>query len=139
MRKTTLKNPGTDPIDTYAGARLKERRLALNMSQTELGNAAGISFQQIQKYERGINRIAVSMLQKFAGALRVPVTYFLEPATSGNGMASANKTAAYDSGTSRDATELLALFEGINDPKLRKQVLELTKTLSKAKPAGKKK
>lgn len=123
----------SEQTDAYVGARLKERRLALSMSQTDLGNAAGISFQQIQKYERGVNRISISMLGTFAEALRVPVTFFLPEDTSGRSLASSKPTAGYDAGTPKDSKELLTLFESIDDPKLRKQVLELTKALSKTK------
>lgn len=121
-----------DPTDAYVGSRLKERRLALRMSQTDLGASAGISFQQIQKYERGVNRVAISMLKKFAEALRVPVTFFLPDGTNGTAMASSSRAGGYQVGPTKDAQELLALFDTIDDPKLRKQVLELTKTLSKA-------
>lgn len=121
-----------DPTDAYVGSRLKERRLALRMSQTDLGASAGISFQQIQKYERGVNRVAISMLKKFAEALRVPVTFFLPEGNASTAMASTTKAGGYQAGPSRDAQELLALYDTIDDPKLRKQVLELTKTLSKA-------
>lgn len=121
-----------DPTDAYVGTRLKERRQALRMSQTDLGASAGISFQQIQKYERGVNRVAISMLKKFAEALRVPVTYFLPESGGGAALASGSKTAGYQAGPSRESQELLALFETIEDAKLRKQVLELTKSLSKA-------
>lgn len=121
-----------DPTDAYVGMRLKERRLALRMSQTDLGASAGISFQQIQKYERGVNRVAISMLNKFADALRVPVTFFLPDGNQGTALASNAKTSGYQAGPSKDTQELMALYETIDDPKLRKQVLELTKTLSKA-------
>lgn len=128
----SLSTDSTDPTDVFVGTRLKERRLALRMSQTDLGASAGISFQQIQKYERGVNRVAISMLKKFAEALRVPVTYFLPEGNIGTAMASSAKTGGYQSGPTKDAQELLALYDTIDDPKLRKQVLELTKTLSKA-------
>lgn len=128
----TSLNDQIDPTDVYVGSRLKERRLALRMSQTDLGASAGISFQQIQKYERGVNRVAISMLKKFAEALRVPVTFFLPEGTAGTAMASNGKASGYHAGPAKDTQELLALFDTIDDPKLRKQVLELTKTLSKA-------
>jgi transcriptional regulator with XRE-family HTH domain len=140
LRKSSLSSiSGADPTDAYVGARLKERRQSMEMSQTELGKAAGISFQQIQKYERGINRVAISMLKKLAEALEAPVTYFLPEGAAFGGLASNSKTAGYDAGSSRDTRELMALFEGIEDPKLRKQVLELTKTLSNAKANSTKK
>lgn len=132
MPKSLASSSAADPTDVYVGGRLKERRLALRMSQTDLGAVADISFQQIQKYERGVNRIAISMLKKFAEALRVPVAYFLPEGPGGTAMASSSKTAGYQAGPTKEAQELMALYETIDDPKLRKQVLELTKTLSKA-------
>ncbi|REC58860.1 XRE family transcriptional regulator [Rhodosalinus sediminis] len=79
-------------IDTEVGRRIRERRVALSMSQTELGRRAGVKFQQIQKYESGANRVSASRLWAIAGALDVPVTYFFEgasdaaaPAPSGPG------------------------------------------------------
>src|SRR5580704_10230220 len=66
------------PIDVHVGARLRQRRILLGMSQTALGNAAGITFQQIQKYEGGGNRISSSRLFEFARILDVPVSHFFE-------------------------------------------------------------
>lgn len=70
----TLQNP----VDTQVGARLRARRLLLGISQDELGKAVGVSFQQIQKYEKGTNRIGASRLQKLAHALQVPISYFFQ-------------------------------------------------------------
>jgi transcriptional regulator with XRE-family HTH domain len=69
-----------DPIDLYAGARLRQRRITADLSQQDLAAAAGVTFQQIQKYERGANRISVSMLHRMAGALGVPPAYFFPAA-----------------------------------------------------------
>lgn len=65
-------------IDLYVGERLRQRRKVMNMSQSDLGEMVGVSLQQIQKYELGVNRIAASKLYELAQALRVPVTYFYE-------------------------------------------------------------
>src|ERR1044071_3107456 len=67
-----------NPADKYAGARLRTSRLARKMSQTELGEALGVTFQQVQKYEKGTNRISASRLQQIADVLDVPVTFFFE-------------------------------------------------------------
>src|SRR5262245_44945347 len=69
---------GPIPADTRFGHRMRERRMALGMSQTELGAALGVTFQQIQKYERGVNRVSAATLQKLAATLRVPITYFFD-------------------------------------------------------------
>src|SRR5262245_19502919 len=67
---------GPIPADTRFGHRMRERRMMLGMSQTELGAALGVTFQQIQKYERGVNRVSAATLQKLAATLKVPITYF---------------------------------------------------------------
>jgi len=67
---------GAEPVDLFVGAKLRARRLELNMSQTALADAVGLTFQQVQKYEKGTNRIAPSRLQVFATVLGVPVAYF---------------------------------------------------------------
>src|SRR5262245_28764959 len=69
---------GPIPADIRFGHRMRERRMMLGMSQTELGAALGVTFQQIQKYERGINRVSAGTLQKLAATLRVPITYFFD-------------------------------------------------------------
>jgi transcriptional regulator with XRE-family HTH domain len=70
--------PHPNPIDKHVGRRVRARRLTLKMSQTELGLANGITFQQIQKYEKGANRISASRLQQIADILSVPVAFFFE-------------------------------------------------------------
>jgi transcriptional regulator with XRE-family HTH domain len=67
-----------NPIDKHVGARVRMRRMMLNMSQTDLGEALGITFQQVQKYEKGTNRVSASRLQQIAEVLRVPVPFFFE-------------------------------------------------------------
>ncbi|HYD98516.1 MAG TPA: helix-turn-helix transcriptional regulator [Alphaproteobacteria bacterium] len=69
---------GPDPVDVHVGRRLRERRLSLGWSQSELGRALDLTFQQIQKYERGSNRVSASMLYKAATAMAVPVYYFFD-------------------------------------------------------------
>lgn len=67
-----------NPVDSQVGARMRARRLVLGISQEDLGKAVGVSFQQIQKYEKGANRIGASRLQRLAHALQVPISYFFE-------------------------------------------------------------
>src|SRR5215467_714927 len=69
---------GPIPADTRFGHRMRERRMMLGMSQTELGAALGVTFQQIQKYERGVNRVSAGTMQKLAATLRVPIAYFFD-------------------------------------------------------------
>src|ERR1700728_862056 len=69
-----------NPIDKHVGSRVRMRRMLMSMSQEKLGNALGLTFQQVQKYEKGTNRIGASRLQQIAGALKVPVAFFFEGA-----------------------------------------------------------
>ena len=71
-------NRGSDPIDVHVGARLRERRVHRDMSQTALGERLGLTFQQVQKYERGANRLSASKLWRAAEALEVPVGFFFD-------------------------------------------------------------
>jgi transcriptional regulator with XRE-family HTH domain len=69
-----------NPIDKHVGTRVRMRRMMLNKSQTELGNALGLTFQQVQKYEKGTNRISASRLVQIGNFLQVPVTFFFDDA-----------------------------------------------------------
>src|SRR6266705_2174841 len=82
-----MKSPGkrgVTAVDTHVGLRLRTLRLTLRINQTEVADILGVTFQQIQKYERGSNRLSVGSLQKLATALKVPITYFFEGATHEN-------------------------------------------------------
>src|SRR5262245_56733470 len=76
-----------NPVDKHVGSRVRMRRLMLNLSQEKLGDALGLTFQQIQKYEKGTNRIGASRLQQISGILQVPVAFFFEgaPRMAGEG------------------------------------------------------
>src|SRR5271163_434044 len=78
---------GPDPIDIYVGSRLRERRVSLGMSQTVLADRLGLTFQQVQKYERGANRLSASALWRAADAVDVPVSYFFDGLSQGNAVA----------------------------------------------------
>ena len=67
-----------NPVDKYVGSRVRMRRIMLGMSQEKLGEALGLTFQQVQKYEKGTNRIGASRLQQISGILQVPVSFFFE-------------------------------------------------------------
>ena len=69
---------GTTPVDVHIGQKIRARRILLGLSQTELADVAGITFQQVQKYEKGTNRVGASRLQQFSQALDVPPSYFFE-------------------------------------------------------------
>jgi transcriptional regulator with XRE-family HTH domain len=78
---------GPDPIDVYVGSRLRERRVSLGMSQTVLADRLGLTFQQVQKYERGANRLSASALWRAADAVDVPVSYFFDGLSQGHAVA----------------------------------------------------
>jgi transcriptional regulator with XRE-family HTH domain len=94
---------GPAPADVRIGDRIRARRVTLGMSQTDLGAAVDVTFQQIQKYERGINRVSASTMERLAGALGVPITYFFDGHPPDNGQGH---------GSEVDLTAFLATAEG---------------------------
>lgn len=125
----------SNPVDVYVGTRLKVRRMELGLSQNKLGEMTGITFQQVQKYEKGLNRIGSSRLYEFAKILKVPVSYFFEQyeLTFGqNGVFSDNKASFDDKDISeKEIITLIKNFSAIKDPMVRKSIIALAKTLSK--------
>lgn len=124
-----------NPIDIHVGSRVRLRRTMLGQSQEKLGNALGITFQQIQKYEKGANRIGASRLQQIANVLTVPVAFFFEDAPSGTqsvtGMAEGNSTTyVVDFLSSSEGLQLNRAFVKISDPKVRRKIVDLVKSLS---------
>lgn len=115
-------------MDIYVGTRVRQRRSLLGMSQTALANAVGLTFQQIQKYERGFNRIGSSRLFEFAKVLDVPVSYFFDEIPSNV------LTARPASGRNRDGlSEAAAPFEQEKDPLIRRETLELVRAYYKVR------
>ncbi len=129
------------PVDVHVGARLRQRRTLLGMSQTTLGEGIGLTFQQVQKYEKGTNRISASRLFYLCGVLDVPVEFFFDdmptavaassPAQSGG---KARKPPSYkpDPMAKRETLELVRAYYKIEDADVRKQVYEMTKALGAA-------
>src|SRR4029450_2577565 len=100
-----------NPIDIHVGSRVRLRRMMLGMSQEKLGESLGITFQQIQKYEKGTNRIGASRLQHIARVLTMPVSYFFEGAP---GMAGTSLPADFnDAPTTNHVVDFLSTNEGI--------------------------
>ena len=140
--KTKLASPhtlsrrgeGPNPIDVHVGARLRLRRTLLGLSQEKLGEAVGITFQQLQKYERGSNRISASRLFNLSQVLEVPVSFFFDdmpvaghqpaPAT-----AQPSETEEFDSMARRETLELVRAYYRIADPSVRKRTFDLVKAL----------
>lgn len=127
----------SNPVDIYVGTRLKIRRLELGLSQNKIGEMTGITFQQVQKYEKGSNRIGSSRLYEFAKILKVPVSYFFEQyelTFGNNGVLSDNRASFDDDKDNISEREILTLiknFSAIKDPNVRKSIIALAKTLSK--------
>jgi transcriptional regulator with XRE-family HTH domain len=122
-----------DPIDAHVGSRVRMRRQALRMSQTVLAGALGITFQQIQKYENGTNRISASALVKVADALDVDVPFFFQGAPRKNGKSSeADLLPAQprDLAASREGARMLHDFYRIKDPAVRACVANLVRYLA---------
>lgn len=127
-----------NPMDVHVGTRVRMRRVLLGMSQEKLGELLGLTFQQVQKYEKGVNRIGASRLFDLSGVLGVPVQYFYDEApsaiTDGAAVAGFAETAAEtyvaDVLSSRDGLELNKAFARISDPKVRRSVVELVKSLA---------
>jgi transcriptional regulator with XRE-family HTH domain len=129
-----------NPIDIHVGSRVRLRRMMLGMSQEKLGESLGITFQQIQKYEKGTNRIGASRLQHIARVLTVPVSFFFEDAPGGvatdpgpGGMAE-RPSASYvvDFLSSSEGIQLNKAFIRIKDAKIRRKVIELVRALAGA-------
>jgi transcriptional regulator with XRE-family HTH domain len=129
---------GPNPIDKHVGSRIRERRKELQMSQEKLAEHLGLTFQQIQKYERGANRVSASKLFEIAKALDASVAFFFEHLAGAGGQAVLGmaETAApefrHDFIMTPEGMELAKAFPRITKRKLRRQVLELVKALAEA-------
>ncbi|MFP6710263.1 MAG: helix-turn-helix transcriptional regulator [Rhodospirillales bacterium] len=138
MRRRTIKDDGPDPIDKYVGSRVRARRVGLRISQTKLGEAIGVTFQQVQKYENGTNRIGASNLYKISKTLGVEVSFFyegvenLEDSGIGNLNLSDIPQAPFeqDPMSSREAIELMHNFYRVQDEEVRKRLSQFVKTLA---------
>ena len=125
-----------NPVDTHVGSRVRLRRMLLGMSQERLGESMGLTFQQVQKYEKGVNRVGASRLFQISKILDVPVQFFFEEAPHADG-APARGMAEADSETfileflnSREGLELNRAFVKIANSKVRKSVVDLVRALS---------
>lgn len=138
--------PGTpNPVDVHVGARVRLRRTLLGMSQEKLGESVGLTFQQIQKYERGANRIGASRLFEFSRILDVPVSFFFDDMPNVGqddvhealGLNEPGQTPLEQDPLSRRETlELVRAYYRITDPRVRHRLFELTKSLANAEESG---
>ncbi|QBK29672.1 helix-turn-helix domain-containing protein [Roseitalea porphyridii] len=125
-----------NPIDIHVGSRIRLRRTMLGMSQERLGESLGITFQQVQKYEKGTNRVGASRLQNISAVLNVPVSFFFEDAPgeqgaeSGSGMEENAATYVVNFLSSSEGLQLNRAFVKITDPKVRRRIIDLVRTLA---------
>jgi transcriptional regulator with XRE-family HTH domain len=142
MPRTRNDQDGPNPVDTHVGTKVKSRRLMLGLSQEELAVAIGLTFQQVQKYERGTNRISVSRLVDISKALKTPLEYFLDGTVAiaqgkkvslNRGFTDTPQDALEpDPLTKRDVMELIRAYQNIRTPQLKKQLLEMAKAMAKS-------
>jgi transcriptional regulator with XRE-family HTH domain len=119
-------------IDQYVGGRVRMRRQALGMSQSKLADAIGLTFQQVQKYEKGTNRMGSSRLMQIANVLEVPVTYFFEGAP---GQAKISRTAPSPDFVTQflskeDGLALTRAFMRVRDAKVRRSIVHLVENIA---------
>lgn len=124
-----------NPIDRHVGSRVRMRRMLAGVSQEKLGEALGLTFQQVQKYEKGANRISASRLQQIAKKLDVPVSFFFDGAPSGD----ATPSGFSDSGSTAYISDFLATSEGvqltkafvrIKSGRVRRRIVDLAEALA---------
>ena len=115
-----------NPIDSYVGSRVRMRRMMLGMSQEKLGDALGLTFQQIQKYEKGTNRIGASRLQQISLVLQVQVAFFFEGAPGSSGFTEAESPEYMTSFfASSDGLKLAKAFTRVSNMALRRRIIDL--------------
>ena len=122
-----------NPIDKHVGSRVRMRRMMIGMSQEKLGDKLGITFQQIQKYEKGTNRIGASRLQQIATVLSVPVSFFFEgapvPETGGGHSEPTSPAYVSDFLATSDGLALTKAFMKVKDAKVRRRIVDLVEAM----------
>ncbi|MBN2752713.1 MAG: helix-turn-helix transcriptional regulator [Rhodospirillaceae bacterium] len=135
--RTPQGNP--NPVDVHVGGRIRLRRTLLGMSQERLGDALGLTFQQVQKYERGTNRVGASRLWDLSRVLDVPVSFFYDDMSNTvaeksprliSGLDEEPEAIEADPLTKRETLELVRAYYRISDPTIRKRVFDLAKALA---------
>lgn len=130
-----MEQGGPNPIDLHVGSRIRLRRKVLGVSQESLAADLGLTFQQIQKYERGTNRVSASKLYEIARSLQTTTSYFFEgfadpQAAEANESAHVEERAAVDFLMTPEGLEMAALFPKITKGKVRRRILDLVRALS---------
>lgn len=125
-----------NPIDIHVGSRVRMRRMMVGMSQEKLGEALGLTFQQVQKYEKGTNRIGASRLHQIASALGVQIEFFYEGAPVAEGVPASgfaeapNPPYMNDFLSTSDGLQLMRCFVRVRDPRVRKRIVELVEAFA---------
>ena len=135
IRLRTVPKKQANPIDAQVGNRVRIRRMLIGMSQEKLGDLLGLTFQQVQKYEKGVNRIGAGRLFEVSRILGVPIDFFYEgvggPAEGRPGFAETESAPpVMEFVSSGEGLQLSLAFMKIKDPKVRKRVLDLVKSLA---------
>jgi transcriptional regulator with XRE-family HTH domain len=135
----TVRVSRSNSVDAHVGRRIRLRRTLLGLSQERLADALGLTFQQVQKYEKGVNRVGASRLFDLARVLDVPIGYFFDdipdnqvkrPAEPAAAAAVAN--VAYEQSVKRETLDLVRAYYAIRDPQIRRRVYDLAKALGDA-------
>lgn len=125
----TVRGDGPHPVDRHVGLRIRMRRKEMGVSQERLAESLGITFQQVQKYERGANRVSASKLWEIAAALKTPVAYFYDGLGDQDALA-AQRDAAQEFMLSTEGIELMANFPRIAEPAIRRKIVELVRVVA---------
>ena len=134
MKQATVKK-ATNPVDKHVGSRVRMRRLMLGMSQSKLADGLGLTFQQVQKYEKGTNRMGASRLQHISHILQVPVPFFFQGAphlpvqSKGNGDAP-SPAYVFNFLATSDGLALTKAFMQIKELRLRRRIVELVEEIA---------
>jgi transcriptional regulator with XRE-family HTH domain len=129
------------PLDKHVGQKLKQRRLTMGLTQSSLGELVGMTFQQVQKYERGMNRIGASRLYEIASRLKVSLNYFFENAPEVNTLQdnlpnsfAANEQKAFENNiidfNTRETAELIKAYYRVEDIRKRRKILDLIRAMA---------
>jgi transcriptional regulator with XRE-family HTH domain len=125
-----------NPIDKHVGSRVRMRRVLVGLSQERLGESLGVTFQQVQKYEKGTNRIGASRLQQISNVLGVPVSFFFEDApaenASGEGFSESGGGSDYvvDFLSTSEGVSLTRAFMRIRDARVRRRIIDLVSSIA---------
>ena len=136
MLQKTLPKKSPNPTDQYVGSRVRTRRMMLSMSQTELGDAIGVTFQQLQKYEKGTNRISASRLQQIANGLQTSVSFFFEDPRESSTVSEERRRSPSPDYVSEflktsDGLALVEAFTRIEHPRVRRSIVRLAQEITK--------